>query len=157
MYVSKVDLLEAFIIEVMLSLIWVQYFFAMLFSTVCIWSLHVRFSSIQTPKNIIEDSLLTVNPFIFRFGSRKEILSFLDDFWKKESFLTFSDNLLALNQLLTFVSSLFIFSNEDVNVTLSKPDISKKYMNLSCLLLWAVHWSGRFSYWWDFLCPLRSD
>ena len=86
----------------------------MLFSTVCIWSLHVRFSSIQTPKNIIEDSLLTVNPFRFRFGSRNEILSFLDDFWKKESlvFLTFNDNLLALNQLLTFVSSLFIFSNK---------------------------------------------
>ena len=64
---------------------------------------------------------------------------FFDDFWKKETlvFLTFNDNLLALNQLLTFVSSLFIFK-QDVNVTLSKPDIGKKSMNLSCLLLWVV-------------------
>ena len=77
------------------------------------WSLHVRFSSIQTPKNFIEDSRSTVNPFIFRFGSHSGI-SFFDDLWKKEFlvFLTFNDNLLALHQLFTFVSSLFIFSSK---------------------------------------------
>ena len=37
---------------------------AILFSTVCIWPLHIRFSSILTPKNFIEDSRSTVNPFI---------------------------------------------------------------------------------------------
>ena len=145
MYVSKVNLLEAIIIEVINAFFdtRVQYFCAMLFSAVWIRSLHARFSSIQTPKNFIEDSPWTVNPFTFRFGSRNGILSFFDDFWKKETlvFLTFNDNLLALNQLLTFVSSLFIFK-QDVNVTLSKPDIGKRSMNLSCLLLWVVNDMG---------------
>ena len=89
-------------------------FFAIIFSMVWIWFLHVRLSSIQTSKNFIEDSRSTVNPFICRFGSRSGILSFFDNLRKKEYFvvLTFNDNLLSLNQLFTFASSSFIFSNK---------------------------------------------
>ena len=113
-YVCKVDLLEAIIIKVMLSLIWESNIFCNFISTVWKWYLHVRFLSIQTSKNFIEGSCSVVNPFMFRFGSRNGVLTFFDDLWRKENlvFLTFNDNLLALNQLLTFINSLFIFSNK---------------------------------------------
>ena len=78
--------------------------------------LQVRFSSIQTPKNFIEDSRSTLFDSILYSDSEAaaEYYLFFDDLWKKEYlvFLTFSGNLLALNKLLTFVSSLFNSSNQ---------------------------------------------
>ena len=81
--------------------------FAILLSTVCIWSLHVKFSSVLTPKKFIEDSRSTVNTFIFKFGSCSEILSE----WIL-LFLTFNHNFLALRQLLILLSSLLIYSSK---------------------------------------------
>ena len=78
------------------------------------WSLHVRFPSIQTPKNFIEDSRSIVSPFIFSSEAATEYYLFSMICGKKKTcfFLTFNNNLLALIQLLTFVSPLFIFSNK---------------------------------------------
>ena len=72
----------------------------------------VRFSSIQNPKNFIEDSRSIVNTFLFRFGSRNGILAFFDDLWKKENlvFLTFNDNLLAYILITNYLHSSVLYS-----------------------------------------------
>ena len=71
----------------------------------------IRFSSIQTTKNFIEDSPLSSKPIYIQIRKLQGNIIFFDDLWKKEYllFFTFNDNLLALNQLLYFFSSLLIF------------------------------------------------
>ena len=72
------------------------------------------FSSSNTPKNLIDLSLLTVNPFILKFGRTKGMFMFCLSLWKNVYLvlLTFNDNLLALNQLLSLHNSLFTVSNK---------------------------------------------
>ena len=77
-------------------------FFEILFSVHLMWSLHERFSSNNTPWNLIDEILSIFQLFIWSLGNFSDMSPFLLVLWKNEYFVfvTLRESLLARNHSL---------------------------------------------------------
>ena len=107
-----------------------------IFRNFIFWFFHVKFSSMITPRNLTEFSLLNSMLWKVMVGSYNGRESHIDTLWNKTCFvfLAFSESLFAknhsltsFNSLLTIWKSVFIFLWESERFVSSAKIIGSKY------------------------------